>query len=242
MEQNNIVSELVELVQRIRDVETSIFEMPAKIRSEYRSENRSLEIKELFAALSKAQGEMDIAIKSDVNPFFKSKYASFPEIVRVSRPVLAKHGLCVVQQIITQEGKNVLNTILAHSSGEWISSQLPISPIKQDVQELGKYITYLKRYSYAALVGVVDGDEDDDGESHMQRNSHHSPKPIQKNDEEELISIDQLGELEHELNGHLDIAQDFLNKMKLKRIEDLPKSKYRACIDRIREIKRLNNK
>ena len=126
---------------------------------------RSTEIKELYTALAKAQAEMETASLNAQNPFFKNRYADLAQIVKASRPALTKHGLCVLQQILAQDdGNTILVTILAHSSGQSIESRMRIVPPKTDVQTLGSYITYLRRYSYAALVGIVTGDEDDDGE------------------------------------------------------------------------------
>ncbi len=122
---------------------------------------------ELFAALAKSQAEMNTAEPTSTNPFFKSKYADFSEIVKVSRPALTKNGLCVIQRVINNETGMELCTTLGHSSGQYIESIIKINPLKTDVQSLGSYITYLKRYAYTAIVGVVVSDEDDDGEASM---------------------------------------------------------------------------
>lgn len=142
-------------------------------------ELRSQELSELFAALSKAQSEIRVAVKDSSNPFFKSSYANLQSIIEASRPALCKHGISVLQQIIADGDKDYLVTILGHSSGQWISSQMRINPVKQDVQSLGSYITYLRRYSYAALVGVYDGNEDDDGNDAMPSNTQVYATPDQ---------------------------------------------------------------
>ena len=65
-------------------------------------------INELAAALSKAQGEMQAAIKDKVNPFFKSSYADLGSVWDAARPVLSKYGLCVMQTTeITGDGQKV---------------------------------------------------------------------------------------------------------------------------------------
>ena len=55
-------------------------------------------------------------------------------------------------------------TRLCHSSGQWIESAIAVNPTNNNIQTLGSYLTYLRRYTYAALVGVVASDEDDDAE------------------------------------------------------------------------------
>ena len=58
---------------------------------------RSETITHLAAALAKAQAEMPVAVFDATNPFLKSKYASLGAVIQSSRPILAKHGLSLVQ-------------------------------------------------------------------------------------------------------------------------------------------------
>lgn len=234
--------ETEKILQAISHLSSQIKSLPAG------EPNRSTELKELFAALSKAQGEMEVAGKKSTNPYFKVKYADLAEIVRASRPYLAKHGLSVIQQILSNsDGGSILHTILAHASGEWISSQMRILPPKADVQALGSYITFLRRYAYAALVGIVSSEEDDDGEIAVAterelfaKGPATDYKP--KNESFDRVSKDQLDELEYELVNYADIAEEVLSKMQIQSLADLPKSKFRGSIERIRAIKALRNK
>ena len=128
------------------------------------SSYRSAELKDLFTALAKAQSEMQTAGLSAENPYFKTRYADLAAIVKASRPALTKYGLSIIQQIITSdEGHTYLHTLLCHISGQWVESRVRVVPSKTDVQSMGSYITYLRRYSIAALCGIVTSDEDDDG-------------------------------------------------------------------------------
>jgi hypothetical protein len=131
-------------------------------------EYKSTQTQDLFAALAKAQGEMDNAIMGSKNPFFKSNYASLADIVNTSRPAMAKNGLSIAQPIVIEDGKQVLVTVLAHASGQWIESRMLINPPKTDIQSFGSYVSYLRRYCIAALCGIVTENEDNDGETHMQ--------------------------------------------------------------------------
>jgi hypothetical protein len=205
---------------------------------------RSKEIHELAAALSKAQGEFKIAGLTKENPFFKSKYADLAEIIKSSRAALAKNGLCVLQPpIINEDGANILVTILLHSSGQWMESRMRIVPPKADVQSLGSYMTYMRRYSYASLVGVVASDDDDDGEVavHSYRKDfeegvklNHKYDP--KKESPETITKEQLEELRYELKSHTDLAEEIMDKMRIQTLADMPKSKYMSAVRRIREI------
>jgi hypothetical protein len=125
--------------------------------------NRSETIKELAAALSKAQGQFEHARKDADNPFFRSRYASLSSVLDAAKQHLFDNGLSVSQVIDTQEDSVFLESILMHSSGEWISGKYPIKPLKPDPQGLGSCVSYARRYSFSAITGIAA--DDDDGNS-----------------------------------------------------------------------------
>ena len=199
----------------------------------------SFEIHELSAALCKAQAEMPIAEKSSSNPFFKSKYADLQVIVESSRPCLTKHGLSVTQQIITIENEMYLLSKLRHSSGQWIASQAKINPIKNDIQSVSSYITYLKRICYSSLVGVVTGELDDDGEMAVAPTRNFTPII-------EYVDSDQVSILEEELNGYPETAKSVYEGMeklyKTRSFDKLARSQFHATLSRIKELKSVEDR
>jgi hypothetical protein len=124
---------------------------------------KSESIAGLAAALAKAQGQMKGAIKDSANPFFKSKYADLASVVEAIRAAFSANGLSYIQTVEPSDKDEVrVETTLLHSSGEWISCgilSLPVS--KVDAQGYGSALTYARRYSLSAAVGVAP--EDDDG-------------------------------------------------------------------------------
>lgn len=122
-------------------------------------------VSELATALAKAQGEFLPAAKNSMNPFHKSKYADLASVVDSAREILTKHGLSVTQlpKHIPELGW-VLETVLLHASGQFITCQLPLIMDKQSNQAMGASMTYMRRYGFCAITGVV-VDEDDDGET-----------------------------------------------------------------------------
>ena len=136
----------------------------------------STEINELAAALVAAQAEFGAVPKGATNPFFKSKYASLPDVVQHASPILAKHGLAISQHVTYDEmGRDALMTYLLHKSGQYIAYSMKLHLIKEDPQAQGSAITYARRYSYQAVLGLVT-DEDDDG----QRATQAQAKVIKK--------------------------------------------------------------
>jgi len=135
---------------------------------------RSETITHLAAALAKAQAEMPVAVFDATNPFLKSKYASLGAVIHASRPILAKHNLSLIQFPIsggsaTGNGSNDcigVESILTHESGEFVAERILI-PLteekgKSKVQSAGSTLTYLRRYSWASILGMY-SDEDSDG-------------------------------------------------------------------------------
>lgn len=207
----------------------------------------SQQVNELYAALAKAQGEYPIIGSNRENPYFKSNYTDLDAILRAVRPALTKHGLGFTQQIrIMPDGSTQLHTILTHSSGQWMESRNRILPAKNDAQTYGSTLTYQKRYAAMALLGVTCSQDktDDDAEVAMAnarqiiaKGPSNSYNP--KEQSAEVISKDQLDELEYELQEFPDIGEMILDKLQLQSLADMPKSKYQASVTRVREIKNL---
>ena len=134
--------------------------------------NQSSSIQNLATALAKAQAEMPVAVFDASNPFLKSKYASLGAVIQSSRPILAKYDLSLIQFPISQPAIPPavdlvgIESILSHASGEFISERILIPLVeekgKSRVQTAGSVLTYLRRYSWASIMGMY-SDEDSDG-------------------------------------------------------------------------------
>lgn len=121
---------------------------------------KSESIKELAGALATFHKEMGKVGKESTNPFFKSKYASLPQIQEAIKEPLERANLVYSQ---LPDGQHGLTTILMHpASGEWILAKYEMTPAKNDPQGQGSAITYQRRYALGAILGLTI-DEDDDG-------------------------------------------------------------------------------
>lgn len=130
-----------------------------------------METSNLFKALVAAQAEMPSVQMDGVNPHFKSRYATLSAIMQAVRPVLARHGLAVVQLPVADSDSVRLRTIIVHTSGESVESEAAIKPERPGPHAYGSALTYLRRYALAAALGVV-SDDDDDGNG-----AKHEDKP-----------------------------------------------------------------
>lgn len=144
---------------------------------------------DLFAAIAKAQAEVENATKNAQNPHFKSRYADLAEVLNTVRPVFAAHGLSL-NQSTEYDGQLVkVTTCVGHAGGGYITSTAACVPGKSDAQGIGSASTYLRRYSLAAMTGVAQ--EDDDGNAASNRPAPSRPAPVST----AVISADDLAEL-----------------------------------------------
>ena len=127
--------------------------------------NKSEKISELAKALNKAQGDMSGAKKGAANPFFKSKYSDLNSVIDALRVPFFENGLSYSQFPINDGDRVGVETILMHTSGEWLASKLTFPTAKKDAQSGGSAITYAKRYALQAMAGIPS--EDDDGNGAM---------------------------------------------------------------------------
>lgn len=204
-----------------------------KAQGQKEAKHESEECGKLYESLAKAQMEMEIAKMDSSNPFFKSKYADLTSIMKASRPYLAKNGLSVIQRILPGSNVSYLYTRLGHASGQWIESRVLIDPMKKDIQSLGSYITYLRRYSYGAIVGVVSSDEDDDGEVAMS-----STRVATSDKSAGKISKAQLQILSEELKGQEDLLEEVLKVAGISKLSDLKQGRYTNAINWVRDNKK----
>ena len=133
--------------------------------------------KSFYAALSKAQGQIEGATKDQTNPHFKSKYADLGAVWDACREALSSNGLAVIQMPdYDPETKCVtVETIITHADGFEKSSTLRVPTAKQDAQGVGSAITYGRRYALMAAVGIAP--EDDDGNAAAEKNSNAPAQP-----------------------------------------------------------------
>jgi len=151
----------------------------------------SQEIGELAAAMAKAQAAIENPVKEKENAFFKNnrgvaaRYADLAMGLDCIRPALSAQSIAVFQVTsVDRENNLILRTRLVHGpSGQWIESeylvgnadlrrrikdresQIEIETADIDHQKIGSALTYAKRQSLFALVGIAGADDDDDGNS-----------------------------------------------------------------------------
>jgi hypothetical protein len=149
-------------------------------------------IANIASALALAQSAMTGAAKGKINPHFKSKYADLESVVDAIKKPLTDNGIAFVQFLCTNEKDELgVETMLMHSSGEWIRGDPYYIPVaKHDAQGFGSAATYCRRYSLMAACGIAP--EDDDG------NAAASAKPLQGSIPANIEGKETLGNMTQE--------------------------------------------
>jgi hypothetical protein len=126
---------------------------------------KSEETNELFAALAKMQGQLTGATKAKSGHGYK--YADLAECINTAKEPLEKNGLAVTQMMGQQGDAVTLLTLLTHSSGQYIGSEFVMEKAilqggakGNPAQAMGASITYMRRYAYAAIIGLAQEDDD----------------------------------------------------------------------------------
>lgn len=119
-------------------------------------------MKQISAALVKAQKAFGPALKTSTNPHFKSRYADLSNCVEAVIEGLNNNGIMLMQPCHESESGVTVETLFIHESGEQMSAgKLHVPASKNDPQGYGSALTYARRYSLMAACGIAP--EDDDG-------------------------------------------------------------------------------
>lgn len=141
--------------------------------------NKSEQINELADALSKLQGQIKDAVKD--TKAYGHMYAELTQMFDIARPLLQKTGLSISQLPYNKDEKVGVETILMHSSGQFLSSciEMPLIDGKgmNTAQKVGSVISYIRKYSYMAILGFTQKGEDDDAQAIEEKPRFEQAKP-----------------------------------------------------------------
>jgi hypothetical protein len=106
--------------------------------------------------------DLEKLVKTEDNPFFKSKFVPLKQILPMLKDKCQKHNFIFIQSPRFKDGKNLLYTSIIHKDGDIMYGEVElVSKDPNDPQKLGGAITYMRRYSLTCMFGLEE--EDDDG-------------------------------------------------------------------------------
>jgi len=116
-------------------------------------------VAKIASALHQVQGQLTAVSRSSEG--YNYKFADLASCWDSVREPMADAGLALIQTTyVTEQGENVLVTTLLHTSGEWISGELLVRPVKADPQSLGSSLSYARRYGMMGILGISASDDD----------------------------------------------------------------------------------
>lgn len=145
---------------------------------------RSESITKISIALLKAQKEMINPKKDKKNPFFKSDYVSLNAVLEACLEALNENCISLIQPTTSHDGKNFVETLLLHESGEFIGSETEIKNVKgNDPQAEGSGISYARRYGLQSLLSLTANDDDAEKAMGRTQSNSKSTQPVKKDPE-----------------------------------------------------------
>jgi hypothetical protein len=172
-------------------------------------------IDKIIPAFIAFQSDMPSVPKDGNNPHFKSKYATLGAITEATRPHLAKHGLGFMQWMSNRDGVQLIVTRIMHTSGQWMEDDgYILNPTKNDPQGMGSAVTYARRYTLGASLGIITEDDDDGNKASEPVKQAPKPAPVKTLEEPDWFT--ENGELNE--NG-IKAAQSIASGMEWAKIE-----------------------
>lgn len=169
-------------------------------------------MKQVSAALVKAQKAFGPALKTSSNPHFKSRYADLSACVEAVIDALNSNGIALIQRNVECESGVCVETVFVHESGESLSSgPLHVPAAKNDPQGYGSALTYARRYSLMAACGIAP--EDDDGNAGTQaKRTEQKPKQCVEPHQEVINGVK---------SGDAKGAAEYLSGLSQKALDDI---------------------
>lgn len=162
------------MTDSIETVDNSTNEKPSKAKTKKPVSN-------IFTDLIEVQKAIPTIAKTSKAVY--GNYANFDDIIKIVRPLLNEHNFVLIQKTQTQQGEQFTSigivTELIHVSGEKITSDPFIVPLQSEkgkslAQTAGSILTYAKRYSLCALLGIATGDDTDGNYMNQQQQGNNN--------------------------------------------------------------------
>ena len=207
--------------------------------------NRSESISKLAVSLVKFNSEVSKIAKDAKNPFFKSNYVTLDKLIEATRPILQENGLVVMQSPLSKEDGSIgIQTLLIHESGEFIESEpIFMKPAKaNDPQQAGSIISYMRRYSYQAILNLNTGEDDDANKSTGEENI--KAKISNKNNvialsEDQVKEIYKVG---YKAGYTYPKVDNLVNQRYSKKVNEMTVEEYNTVLEELKRIADAKNK
>ena len=244
---SNEMTVLLEFAKKLNELVAS--QVQIAIKNQPRRTFRSQEIDQLAEALSVAQGLFKEITFNRRNPLFLTQYVDYDSVKNAVKDALKDNHLAIIHRPLEYGDETVLESMLMHSSGQFVEASSRIRIIAGDSSVYISVLNEYKKQHILALLGISaknNIEEDDLGAETAQRKAVVSKGTainyvFGAGSEAEYSRIDQheLSEIDYELSGDgmEDIYNEILKNLKITKLADIPKSQYHNVKTYIQKIK-----
>lgn len=179
-------------------------------------------------ALVKSWGDIEnpkhnatVKVKTKSGASYTFDYTDLNGIFDEAKRVLKENGVSVIQSAFTQDNKVGVVTTLLHSSGQYVKSDPLLIDASHNMQDMGGQITYMKRYSLSAMLGIST-EKDDDGNGAV--GNEYQKTSTNKASDKQLNMITKL------INNDQERLNKMLNYFKVKTLNEMNVSQASSAI------------
>ena len=183
---------------------------------------------DLVKALSKAQGEFEVATFDKTNPHFKNKYATLESVYGAVKGALAKNDLAISHLVDTDK----METVLFHTSGQWMACTVNL-PTNLAPQQFGATLTYFRRYTISCLLAISTGEDDADDDGETAQKAWED----QKKEKEPGLSNVQVLDIIDSIAGDDDLGKRILRGYGVTDFRDIPEKEYKKIMNNLKTRK-----
>lgn len=243
----DIINDLTHLMELKNYIDKCATKEASRIAQDQLERYESDDVSLLVKSLCLAKRGFKMVKFNRLNPLEDLMYADLYALVASTQEALSDNELAITYQIVTpDDGSTILKTRLVHSSNQFIETRSRITPPSNDLNAFESTVNSHKRWSYMHLLGIsITNDPGDDGsekamihaENSIMLQPSNTYKPETSTTKSGVISKDNLEELERELEGHVLLGRNILDRLKLNSFADLPETQFRSTLTRIKRIK-----
>ena len=184
-----------------------------------------------WGAIETPKHNTNVTVKTKTGGSYEFSYTDLDGIFEAIKQVYRENKIAVIQEAKTMiiDGMQfvTVETLLLHESGEWVKSEPLKAPASQSMQDMGGHITYMKRYSLSAMLGIAT-EKDDDANGVSGNQVEYKPKKLSEAQVKRLFAI-----ASNKGISMADVKKAIMKDYNKTQAEDLTKKEYDELCSRL---------
>lgn len=189
-----------------------------------------------WGSITTPKHNKNVSVHTKAGKSYEFSYTDLDGIFEAIKEVYKENKIAVIQNAHTtkEDGINyvAVETLLLHESGEWVKSAPLRAVASQSMQDLGGQVTYMKRYSLSAMLGIAT-EQDDDANGVEGNTVEYKSKKLSEAQVNRLWAIAKANNF-----TVVDVKKVIINDYKKTAAEDLTKTEYDEICNRLEAAKK----